>query len=114
MASRQDPLVEDRAADVGNEQVPQLRLDRVLQLLEPEVAEVEDAGELRPRPPTHLGELAAAVGVQTRQLGGGAEVRADAGAGDDESHLLGVGEVVGGLAQPAGERAVQRAAEVEG
>src|SRR5205823_5384145 len=112
--ARRQRHVEDRPSRGGHEEVAQLRLDRMTKLLEAEVVEVEDARELRPRAPAHLGELAAAVGVEARQLGRRAEVRADTGGRHDEGDLLGVGQMIRGLAQPAGERPVERAAEVEG
>src|SRR5439155_14551158 len=92
--ARRQRHVEDRPSRGGHEEVAQLRLDRMTKLLEAEVVEVEDARELRPRAPAHLGQLAAAVAVEARQLGRDAEVRADTGGRHDEGDLLGVGQMI--------------------
>ena len=114
-AARGEARVEDGAPDRRHEEVPHLGLDRVLHLLQPEVAEVEHAVELGSRPAPNLGHLLRAVGVEAGLLGRRSKVTRDVGVvRHDERDLLAVGEVIDRLAEPPAERAVERPAQVEG
>src|SRR5438132_860107 len=67
------------------------------------------------RPAPNLGHLLRAVGVEAGLLGRRSKVTRDVGVvRHDERDLLTVGEVIGRLAEPPAERAVERPAQVEG